>query len=57
MSGEVDPDIARLKRLPPRLRTAHLAALQRSLAHGSPRAAEFTRYLAVQSACTDGRDG
>ena len=57
MSGEVDPDIARLKRLPPRLRTAHLAALLRSLAHGSPRVAELTRYLAAQSACTDGHLG
>jgi hypothetical protein len=29
MSGEVDPTLARLKRLPPRLRVAHLAALLR----------------------------
>jgi hypothetical protein len=55
MSGEVDPDLARLKRLPPRLRVAHLAALLRSLAHGSPRAAELRRYFAAQSACTDAR--
>ena len=37
----------RLRRLPPRLRVAHLAALVRSEADGSPRAAELKHLLAA----------
>ena len=56
MSGEADSRLARMRRLPPRLRIAHLAALLRSETNGSPRAAELTRLLAVQPAL-DGHRG
>jgi len=45
-----DPMLARLTRLPVRLRIAHLAALIRCEATGSARAAELKHLLAVQSA-------
>ena len=57
MSGKADPTLARLKRLPPRLRVAHLAALLRSETDGSPRAAELKQLLAIQPASTDGHGG
>jgi hypothetical protein len=47
---EADPVLARLKRLPLRLRIAHLAALIRCQAKGSPRAAGLKHLLAAQSA-------
>jgi hypothetical protein len=43
---EIDPVLARLKRLPPRLRVAHLAALIRGEADGSPRAGALKHLLA-----------
>jgi hypothetical protein len=46
-----DPMLARLKRLPVRLRIAHLAALIRCEAISSPRIAELKHLLA---ASTDG---
>ena len=49
---EADSMLARLKRLPPRLRIAHLAALIRQEATGSPRIAELKRLLAVQPAAS-----
>jgi hypothetical protein len=55
MSVAPDPRLARLKRLPPRLRIAHLAALIRCEADGSPRAAELKHLLAAQSAFGNGR--
>ncbi|MFZ0809232.1 MAG: hypothetical protein WAM83_01325, partial [Bradyrhizobium sp.] len=42
--------LARLKPLPLRLRIAHLAALLRCEADGSPRVGELTRLLSFQSA-------
>ena len=57
MSGENDPRLARLRRLPPRLRVAHLVALVRHEADGSLRAAELTRLLAAQPALADGHSG
>jgi hypothetical protein len=57
MSGEVDSRLARLRRLPPRLRIAHLAALLRCEADSSPRAAELKQWLASQSARRDRRLG
>jgi hypothetical protein len=57
MSGKADPTLARLKRLPPRLRVAHLAALLRSETDGSPRAAELKRLHAAQSAFKDRHRG
>jgi len=57
MSGEADPRLTRLKRLPPRLRVVHLVALLRSETDGSPRAAELTRLLAAQPALADGHRG
>ena len=57
MSGEADLALTRLKRLPPRLRVAHLAALLRFAADGSPRSAELKQLLAGQSAFADGRGG
>jgi hypothetical protein len=44
-----DPMLSRLRRLPPRLRIAHLAALLRCAAKDSPRAVDLKRLLAVQS--------
>jgi len=41
-----DPMLLRLKRLPVRLRVAHLAALLRCEATGSPRAGELKHLLA-----------
>lgn len=38
--------LARLRRLPPRLRLAHLSALMRCEEKGSPRATELKRLLA-----------
>jgi hypothetical protein len=55
MSVAVDPMLARLERLPARLRIAHLAALLRLEADGSPRAAELKRLLAAQLAFGNGR--
>jgi hypothetical protein len=46
MSDHADPTPARLKRLPPRLRVVHLAALIRREADSSPRAAELKQLLA-----------
>jgi hypothetical protein len=46
---ESDPVLSRLKRLPRRLRIAHLAALLRCEAKGARRA-ELTRLLTAQSA-------
>lgn len=43
---ETDPMLARLKRLPLRLRLAHLAALIRGEAEGSPRAGALKHLLA-----------
>jgi hypothetical protein len=43
---ETDPLLARLRRLPVRLRIAHLAALIRCEAVGSPRAGELKHLLA-----------
>jgi hypothetical protein len=57
MSGEADSRLARLRRLPPRLRIAHLVALLRHETDGSLRAAELTRLLAAQSALVDGHRG
>ncbi|SHN81628.1 hypothetical protein [Bradyrhizobium erythrophlei] len=57
MSGEADSRLARMKRLPPRLRIAHLVALLRHETDGSLRAAELTRLLAAQSALADGHRG
>ena len=54
MSREAIVEPGRLRRLPPRLRVAHLAALVRSEAEGSPRAAELKHLLA---ALRDGRHG
>jgi len=49
MSARHDPMLVRLKPLPPRLRVAHLAALLRCAAEGTPREAELTRLLLAQS--------
>ena len=57
MSGEADSRLARMKRLPPRLRIAHLVALLRHETDGSLRAAELTRLLAAQSALANGHRG
>jgi hypothetical protein len=57
MNGEPNSILARLKRLPPRLRVAHLAALLRSEAHGSPRAAELKQLLAAQPSLASGHRG
>ena len=46
-------ELKRLKRLPPRLRVAHLAALVRSEAEGSLRTAELQQHLLA--ALRDGR--
>ena len=43
---ETDPILLRLKRLPVRLRIAHLAALIRCEPTGSPRAGELKHLLA-----------
>ena len=55
--SEDDSMLARLRRLPPRLRVAHLMALLRRETNGSPRAAELTRLLAGQPALADGHHG
>jgi hypothetical protein len=57
MNGEADSRLARMKRLPPRLRVVHLAALLRSEADGTLRAAELARLLAAQPALADGHRG
>ena len=46
MSAAADLMLARLKRLPLRLRLAHLAALIRGEAEGSPRAVALKHLLA-----------
>jgi hypothetical protein len=51
---KADPMLARLRRLPLRLRIAHLAALVRCEAKGSLRARELTHLLASMN---DGRAG
>jgi hypothetical protein len=45
MSGEADARLARLKRLPLRLRVAHLAALLRCEPDASSRTAELKHLL------------
>ncbi len=49
--------LARLRPLPPRLRIAHLAALLRREAYGSPRLAQLKQLLVVQSTARGGRAG
>jgi hypothetical protein len=56
MSADTDPMLSRLKRLPLRLRIAHLAALLRCEREGSARAAQLTALLRDQSAVAT-RDG
>jgi hypothetical protein len=57
MSAAVDPMLSRLKRLPARLRIAHLAALIRLERKSSARAMELTALLRTLSAAAvkDGR--
>ena len=57
MNCDETVESGRLRRLPPRLRVAHLAALLRSEAKGTPRAAELTRLLAAQPALAGGHPG
>ena len=47
MNGDRTVELGRLRRLPPRLRVAHLAALLRWEADGSPRAVELKHLLAA----------
>ena len=54
MNCDETVESGRLRRLPPRLRVAHLAALLRSDAAGSPRAAVLKNLLA---ALVGGRHG
>ena len=49
--------LERLRPLPLRLRIAHLAALLRREADGSPRAAELKQLLVALSVFRDGRGG
>ncbi len=56
MNGEADPMLSRLKRLPARLRIAHLAALIRRERKGSTRAVQLTALLHALSAAAT-RDG
>jgi hypothetical protein len=46
---ETEHMLARMKRLPVRLRVAHLAALLRRAAANPPRAYELERLIAMQS--------
>ena len=57
MTAAVDPMLSRLKRLPARLRIAHLAALIRLERSGSVRAMELRALLRTLSAAAvkDGR--
>jgi hypothetical protein len=57
MSAEADPMLSRLKRLPLRLRIAHLAALVRCEREGSARAAQLAALLRAlsEAATKDGR--
>ena len=57
MRAGADSMLARLRPLPPRLRIAHLAALLRREANGSPRSAQLKQLLVTQSAVRDGRAG
>jgi len=50
MSADADLILSRLRPLPLRLRIAHLSALLRHEADGSPRAGELMRLLLLQSA-------
>jgi hypothetical protein len=47
MNRDESVESGRLRRLPPRLRVAHLAALVRSEADASPRAAKLKHLLAA----------
>ena len=51
---ETDSILLRLKRLPVRLRIAHLIALIRCEPTGSPRAGELKHLLVAQSASMNG---
>ncbi|HET7885658.1 MAG TPA: hypothetical protein VFL62_05470 [Bradyrhizobium sp.] len=57
MSGAAELRLARLRRLPLRLRIAHLAALVRSGVAGSRPTAELRRLLAAQRAFRNGHRG
>ncbi len=57
MRRDADAMLARLRPLPPRLRIAHLAALLRREAYGSPRLAQLKQLLVVQSTARGGRAG
>jgi hypothetical protein len=57
MRPRADVMLARLRPLPPRLRIAHLAALLRREANGSPRSARLKQLLVAQSAVRDDRAG
>ena len=56
MSAAADPMLSRLRRLPARLRIAHLAALIRHEPSGSTRTAELAALLRSLSAAA-ARDG